>query len=301
MSLLRINGTGSRPRVAAAMTSLLADHSDPFNHWRAVQTLKGAIGEEALAAKLVSFLKDQDTTVRRGAMDDLKTHCPTAAAATAGVKDALGSPDGMIRCDAALLLLSHHAELAAEALDVLAAEIVKPADGTYLFYHLIQQLKKVFPRSLPRVARSLADALPQTRGRERRTYIILALGEIGSDASLAVPALLEATTSSDKLAAVRAIESLAKINPKSAATKLPALLDWMNSKHETAVRLEAMAALRDLGPAAASAVPTLLKLVDEEDLSISAGAIEALSKIDPSAADAIKRGIETGAPRSHDE
>ncbi len=93
--------TDSRLRVAAAMTSLLADHSDSFNHWRAVHTLKGAIGEEALAAKLVSFLKDQDTTVRHGAMDDLKTHCPTAAAATAGVKDALGSPDGMIRCDAA--------------------------------------------------------------------------------------------------------------------------------------------------------------------------------------------------------
>ncbi len=228
--------TDSRPRVAAAMTSLLADHSDPFNHWRAVHTLKDAIGEEALAAKLVSFLKDLDTTVRHGAMDDLKTHCPAAAAATAGVKDALGSPDGMIRCDAAILLLPHHAELAAEALDVLAAEIVNPTEGTYFFSSLIRELKKASPRSLPKVARSLADALPQTSRPERRTYIILALGEIGRDARVAVPALLEAASSGDRLVAVRAIESLTKIDRGSAAAKMPALLDWMNPGHETAVR-----------------------------------------------------------------
>ncbi len=62
-----------------------------------------------------------------------------------------------------------------------------------------------------------------------------------------------------------------------------------------------MAALRDLGPAAATAVSALLKTVDEEDLAISAAAIEALTKIDPPAAAAIKRGIETGALRSHDD
>ncbi len=184
---------------------------------------------------------------------------------------------------------------------MLAAEIVKPTEGTYFFSYLIRELKKASPRSLRRVAQSLAGSLPQTSRPERRTYIILALGEIGRDARIAVPALLEAASSGDRLLAVRAIGSLTKIDPGSAATKMPALLDWMNPGHETAVRLSAMAALRDLGPAAAAAVPALLKTVDEEDLAISAAAIEALSKIDPPAADAIKRGIETGDRRSRDD
>ena len=42
-----------------------------------------------------------------------------------------------------------------------------------------------------------------------------------------------------------------------------------------------MAALRDLGPAATAAVPTLIKLADEDDLPIAAAAIEAISRIDP--------------------
>jgi len=301
MTLLKIEGTDARPRIAASMTALMEDHSDPFNHWRALHTLKDAIGEEALATKLVPLLRHQDPTVRHGAMADLTIHCPTATTATAGVRDALASTDRMIRGDAALFLVSHHAELAAAALDVLVAEIVNPIEGTYGFSYLIEELKKVSPRSLPRVARSLADALPKTKEPENRTAVILSLGEIGGDASLAVPALLEAASSSDRLVAVRAIASLTRIDPGSAATKMPALLDWMNPGREPAVRLGALAALRDLGPAAATAVPALLKTVDEEDLTISAAAIEALSKIDPPAAVAIKRGIETGALRSQDD
>jgi len=301
MTLLKFDRTAAQARVAATLTPLLEDQSAPFNHWRAVHTLKNAIGEEALAAKLVALLKHQDPATRRGALNDLTNHCPTATAAAAGMKDALAHPDGSMRCEAALFLVSQRAELAAEALDVLAADIVSPAEGTYVPSYVIHKLKKVSSRSLPRLARSLKDALPKTSDPKKRTSIILALGEIGSDASSAVSALLEAANSNDRLLAVRAVESLAKIDRNSAATKLTALVDWLNPGREEAVRLGALAALRDLGSAAATAVPVLLKTVDEEDLAISAAAIEALTKIDPSAAAAIKRGIETGALRSRDD
>jgi hypothetical protein len=127
---------------------------------------------------------------------------------------------------------------------------------------LVQQLKKVSPGSVPRFAQSLAAALPRTTDPERHSYIILALGEIGPDANAAVPALLKAANSSDRLIAVQSIGSLTKIAPKWAATRMADLFDAMQPNQEPAVRLGALAALRDLGPAAATAVPALLKIVE---------------------------------------
>jgi hypothetical protein len=62
-----------------------------------------------------------------------------------------------------------------------------------------------------------------------------------------------------------------------------------------------MGSLRDLGPAASAAIPALLKLADEDDLPISAGAMEAISRIDPARGAVIKRAIERGAVRPPDE
>jgi HEAT repeat protein len=92
-----------------------------------------------------------------------------------------------------------------------------------------------------------------------------------------------------------------KIDSKSAQTEIPALVNWTVSREESAIRLGAMAALRDIGPPAAAAVPALLEAADEEDLSISAAAIEALARIEPATAAALKRAIETGALRSRDD
>ena len=68
---------------------------------------------------------------------------------------------------------------------------------------------------------------------------------------------------------MRAIEALVKVDPQAAASRIPSLTDWMTPGHKTATRLYAMAALRDLGPAARLAIPALLKLADEDDLAIS--------------------------------
>jgi HEAT repeat protein len=307
-ALLKISPNESRARVAAAMTALVVDYSDPthdwraaFNHHRAANTLKNAIGEEALATRLGLLLNDPDPRTRQGAMFDLTVHCPDAEVLTRLLKDAMASFDGNIRCDAALFLVGHRPELASKALDCLASEIVNPVEGTSFFSHLIDQLKRESPRSLGQLARRLADELPKIRDGERRIYVAMALGEIGPEAQAAVPALLENADSSDRLVATRAIESLAKIDSKSAAKKLPVLLELMNPGVENAVRLVALAALRDIGPSATVAVPALLKTVDEEDIAISTAAIEALTKIDPPAAAAIKQSIETGVLRPRDE
>ena len=43
-ALLRIDPTTTRPRVIAAMRSLLVDPSIPLHHWRVVRVLVGAGG-----------------------------------------------------------------------------------------------------------------------------------------------------------------------------------------------------------------------------------------------------------------
>jgi HEAT repeat protein len=150
-------------------------------------------------------------------------------------------------------------------------------------------------------ARALVDKLGRVDRAIVRVNAIRALGEIGPDAMPAVPALLDASKSGDLKIATRAVEALAKIDLRSAATRLPLLLDWMTAGQDSTIRLTAMASLRDLGPAAATAIPALLRVADEEDLAISAAAIEAISSIDPATGSALMQAIEKGALRSRDD
>ena len=106
-----------------------------------------------------------------------------------------------------------------------------------------------------------------------RVNAIMALGEIGPEAKPAVPAMLEASGTADLEIAGRAVEALVKVDPQLAATRLSSLLDWMRSGQVTSVRLSAMASLRDLGPAAATALPALLKVADEEGNDLPSGEI----------------------------
>jgi hypothetical protein len=48
-------------------------------------------------------------------------------------------------------------------------------------------------------------------------------------------------------------------------------------------------------------MPTLLKLADEKDLAISAGALEAITRIEPSTGYALKQAIARGEKVTDDE
>jgi HEAT repeat protein len=160
---------------------------------------------------------------------------------------------------------------------------------------------ETFTTSLSRLARALVDKLARANKAIVKVNAIRALGEIGPDAMPAVPALLDASKSSELEIALPAVEALVKIDPPSAVTRLHSLLAWMTTGHNSTTRLTAIASLRDLGPTAAIAIPALLHAADEEDLAISAAAIEAISSIDPATGSALKQAIEKGALRSRDD
>jgi HEAT repeat protein len=141
----------------------------------------------------------------------------------------------------------------------------------------------------------LIKRLARVSQPESRVNAIMALGEIGPEAKPAVSAMLEGSRTADLKIAGRAVEALVKVDPQLAATRLSLLLDWMRPEQATSVRLRAKASFRDLGAAAATALPALLKVAGKEDLTISAAAIEAISKIDPATGAALKQAITEGA------
>jgi HEAT repeat protein len=109
-----------------------------------------------------------------------------------------------------------------------------------------------------------------------------ALGRIGPAAKPALDPLRALATSSDEVLATVAIWSTLKIAPEDRSLleqAIPALRKAARANQEI-VRLEASVALGEIGPAAASAIP-ILELVSEEDSSkaVRAAAAAALAKI----------------------
>jgi HEAT repeat protein len=109
-----------------------------------------------------------------------------------------------------------------------------------------------------------------------------ALGRIGPAAQPALEQLRALSRSTDDVLATVAVWAAIKIAPQDAALleqAIPALRKAVRADREI-VRLEAAVALGDIGPAAASAIP-ILELVSEEDSTkaVRAAAAAALAKI----------------------
>ena len=272
--LMRVDPDASRERVIAALTGLLQEKSVRLEHHRLIRVLKNAQGEEATAAMLVQLLKDPNVEVRLMAVYDLREHCANAPALRPAMLAAFAGADLTLREEAAFYLLKHEPAKKDPALDLLADQTANPGEGSYLAWDLVKRTREAAPGSMkPFAARLVAQmgAAPRPNGL---LFVIAALGEIGPEAAASVPALLELSASRDLKTATRAVEALVKIDPQRTATKIDSLLEWISPGHESAIRLGAMASLRDLRHLAADAIPALLKLADEEDLAISAARLK---------------------------
>jgi len=132
--------------------------------------------------------------------------------------------------------------------------------------------------AVPHLAKMLADDGPQS-AKYPAAY---ALGRIGPEAKPALEQLKSLATSPDEVLATVALWSSLKIAPNDRSLidlAVPALRKAARAEREI-VRLEAAVALGDIGPEAASAIP-ILELVAEEDPSkpVRAAAADALAKI----------------------
>jgi len=132
--------------------------------------------------------------------------------------------------------------------------------------------------AIPSLMKMLADEGAPTA----RYPAAFALGRIGRAANPAVEQLRALATSSDEVLSTVALWAALKITPEDSSLfdqAIPALRKAVRAEREI-VRLEAAVALGEIGAAAASAIP-ILELVSEEDSSklVRAAAAAALAKI----------------------
>jgi HEAT repeat protein len=140
-------------------------------------------------------------------------------------------------------------------------------------------------RLVPVLEKLLASGSAGTDSAERKRQqyaVAYALGKIGAEAQPALKRLRELSRSDDEMLATVATWSALKIGPGDASfseSAVPVLRRALRSEVEM-VRLEAAAALGDLGMVAASAVP-ILELVAEDDpaRTVREAAEYALAKI----------------------
>ena len=170
--------------------------------------------------------------------------------------EGLASNDAFLRDTAAVYLLKHDPGMASKALDAIADQIVNPMDGGHLLWDLVKDVR----RSLSRLAGSpgdIAGRAPLAGPGSPTAASMRSWPWARSDRKPDRPSLRSWRNPGPETwpLATRAVEALVKIDPRSAAARLPSLLDWMTPGHDRGVRLTAMAALRDLGPAATAAIP----------------------------------------------
>lgn len=268
--------------VSAALATLsTALGSDRVNTriaaMSALSDLTGSLDdadEATLADRFVALLEDGHPAVRGAAATSLVRLGPTAIAA---LEKALDKP--ALRT-LAMELLAASGSKAKPAVDNLVAALSDAEPATR--GDAAVALAAIGPdaaEAVPALSKLLGGDEKEAALRYAAAY---ALGRIGPAAAPVAETLRGLAKSDDELMASVAVWALLKIEPDNkaqVAAAVPVLRKALRGKRDLA-RLEAAAALGDLGGAAASAVP-ILELVSEDDPlpAVRTAAAAALAKI----------------------
>jgi len=162
---------------------------------------------------------------------------------------------------------------------------------------LIKNLHRKNPAERLRAARTIGDlgcaasdainellsAIDYPGNRSFRSEIVEAVGKIGPEASIAVPKLRDLLRDPDQTVRIEAAGALFKVEGHSeeAERALTALL----SDDNVATRELAVYEIVEIGPGLNGLIPTLVRLLGDPDEDIRRGAIMALGRMGPVAAD----------------
>jgi HEAT repeat protein len=291
------SGGGPPPALLAAL-----DDESPSNRAVAVAAVASfPRGLDPLIAPLFRHLEHDQPAVREACSHSLgRIRAAALTPAVAPILIAgLGNPDRAVRVHIVALLggIAADAQTTVPALisvmrepfdsdqremgDRLSVSYVGPAQQA------AQTLGRIAPGT-PTASQAIAALTEVVRsGRpERRAAAADALGRFGPAAAAAVGPLIvmasESPTSTDSAdnrpAAIRA---LGRIAPGTASSKeAVATLTGAIKSHSAPIRVAAIEALRAFGPAAATAIPTLRSIrdndADTKTKQAAAGALEAL-------------------------
>ncbi len=129
---------------------------------------------------------------------------------------------------------------------------------------------------IPALVAALDDRKPIVR-----QAALDALGEMGSGAREALPAIREALTSPDEATRGGAASVIAEVAPPTEVA-VPALIDIAKADASGRVRANAIDALAGLGAEASAALPAIIdRLASDNDLGVRNSAAWALARIAP--------------------
>jgi HEAT repeat protein len=235
--------------------------------------------------RLVRQLSDRDALVRRRAASDLLLLGRGAASIAPTLTKLLDDPDLDVRRQVATTLAV--AGPSGKAAVPVLIDMVKNGDA-------IDQC--IAATSLGRIGPGAAAAVPTlatllTSGSElRREEAARALGRIGAKAKPALPQLRKALEDRRQHVRTGAAVAVWRVTKKPTES-LKYLIDAVHPRnlkdptriHGELIRLS-LQAIREMGPQAKDAAPTLLKLLKHEEDGIAWWAGQALKAVDPKAA-----------------
>ncbi|MFM7137921.1 MAG: HEAT repeat domain-containing protein, partial [Planctomycetota bacterium] len=270
-----------RSKAVQRLEVELADES-PALRQAAIEGLSGLAdrldeaGRQKLATQLVGVLGDAVPSVGLAAGGAL---IRLGRDAVGALSNALQMPE--IR-NAAMELLAEIGSDAQPALDQIIAAL-SDADLVYRSNAAmaIAALGPAANGAVPDLEKLLGDEAVAPETRYSAAY---ALGSIGPEAVAAEPLLRKLAESGDEMMATVGVWAALKIKPDDTSlfdAAIPKLRQALRREQEL-VRLEAAVALGEIGPRAASALP-MLELLAEEDPSrtVRAAAEEAVRRIRP--------------------
>ncbi|QDT42021.1 putative phycocyanin operon protein Z [Gimesia alba] len=115
------------------------------------------------------------------------------------------------------------------------------------------------------------------------------LGELGSNAKSAVPALIQVVKTGSVASRSEAIIALGKIGPDSAAA-VPELTKILRS-YSIILKYNTLQALRQIGPASKPAIKQIVPLMESNNTYLNVAAARAVASIDPDNKENLKQAI----------
>jgi HEAT repeat protein/tRNA A-37 threonylcarbamoyl transferase component Bud32 len=232
---------------------------------------RGTADKENVHA-LIGALKDEDAGVRRSAAQALGECGPAVREATGPLIAALEDPDFWV------------GEAAADAL--------RKITGT----REPQRERRNQSREPSGVTPAVQNLLQAMQDPKSRWMAVVALGEMGSAAREAIPALVDALEDEDVAVRWDAAKALGKMGP-AAAGAVPALAAVIHQQNDAIVRQYAVAALGKIGPPAKAAVPALIGALKERASHLDEQAGDALVSIGPAAVPALIEAMKDDDPQ----
>jgi len=280
------------PSVIPWLTASLRDRSPAVRSsaaWSLEVFRRSNHGSAVVVAELTRALEDVDARVRRSAASALGEFGPEADSAVVKLIARLGDsergPDpGMVvavRAGAARALgrIGPRADAAIPALSALCNEAFSYTrmEADIARWRIQGSVRAV----LPALVEDLGKADELTKWE-----VLGAMTEMGPAARDAVPAIIPYLR--NRMAGVRqlAAEALWKIDPGEAPAIVEAITEPMNASYATTDHQYSVTRgarlLGEMGPAARSAAPSLIKLSESPYPAVRAAALEALKRMDAS-------------------